>query len=205
MTLLATGDNLRNKAMLGLDYMSREEAENEALYQQMQQQEKAQRAQLSGTVAGMGATAAMSNSDKIMGGIKGLMGGGAQSTTGFAGAPILESGSVANAIGASGANTSGIGGSAILESAAVNEALGLGATAANTGTAGAAILESGSAAAALEGIGGVAGTAATGTAATGAAAGTAAGSAGSLAAIGTIAAPLAIGLGAFFLLNKLFD
>jgi hypothetical protein len=209
MTLLATGDNLRNKAMLGLDYMSREEAENEALYQQMRQQEKAQRAQLSGTVAGMGATAAMSNSDKIMGGIKGLMGGGAQSTTGFAGAPILESGSVANAIGASGANTSGIGGSAILESAAVNEALGLGgATAANTGTAGAAI---------LEGIGGVAGTAATGTAATGAAAGTgaaatgaaatgtAAGSAGSLAAIGTIAAPLAIGLGAFFLLNKLFD
>jgi hypothetical protein len=218
MTLLATGDNLRNKAMLGLDYMSREEAENEALYQQMRQQEKAQRAQLSGTVAGMGATVAMSNSDKIMGGIKGLMGGGAQSTTGFAGAPILESGSVANAIGASGANTSGIGGSAILESAAVNEALGLGgATAANTGTAGAAILESGSAAAALEGIGGVAGTAATGTAATGAAAGTgaaatgaaatgtAAGSAGSLAAIGTIAAPLAIGLGAFFLLNKLFD
>ena len=34
MTLIATGDNLRNKAMLGLQAMSEEEAEREAIRQQ---------------------------------------------------------------------------------------------------------------------------------------------------------------------------
>ena len=35
MGLIATGDNLRNKAMLGLEAMSQEEAEREAVRQQM--------------------------------------------------------------------------------------------------------------------------------------------------------------------------
>ena len=40
MTLIAAGDNLRNRALQGLEYMSQEEAEREALRQAMEQQKK---------------------------------------------------------------------------------------------------------------------------------------------------------------------
>ena len=79
MTLIAAGDNLRNKALLGLEYMTKEEAEREALLQQMKAQEKMQRAQLAGQVGGIGATYLLNNyGDEISGGIKNMLGMGAQ-------------------------------------------------------------------------------------------------------------------------------
>lgn len=65
MTLIAAGQNTRNRAMLGLQAMSQEEAEREALYQQMRQAEKAQRAQLAGTGLGIAGSYAANNPDKV--------------------------------------------------------------------------------------------------------------------------------------------
>jgi hypothetical protein len=219
MTLIAAGDNLRNRAMLGLQAMSQEEAEREALYQQMRQQEKAQAAQLAGTGAGIAGSAAVMNSDKIAAGLSNFFGGGGASGAAAA-APVGTSAvgsSISSLAGGGDAILSGgklfLNASPVVESAAAQalNPLSAGALASPVGTTGTVAAGTGVAGGATAaGAGAGAGAAAgTGTAAgAGTAVGTgagAAGSAGSLATIGTIAAPLAIGLGAFFLLNKLFD
>lgn len=234
MTLLAAGDNLRNQAMLGLSAMSKEEAEREALTQQIRQAEKAQRAQLAGTGLGIAGSAAINNSDKIAAGLSGLFGAGAAT----AGSGMIAGGASGAASAAPigteviGSSVSGLsgGGDAILsggklylnaspvvESAAAQalNPLSAGAVASPVGTTGTVAAGTGVAGGATAaGAGAGAGTGAAVGGGTGVAVGTGAGagagagasaSAGTLATLGTIAAPLAIGLGAFFLLNKLFD
>ena len=227
MTLLAAGDNLRNQAMLGLAAMSKEEAEREALAQQIRQAEKAQRAQLAGTGLGIAGSAAINNSDKIAAGLSGLFGAG----TAAAGSGMIAGGASGAASAAPigteviGSSVSGLsgGGDAILsggklylnaspvvESAAAQalNPLSAGAVASPVGTTG--TVAGGVAPAAKAAAAGAKAAATGGGTALGTGAGAGAGagasaSAGSLATLGTIAAPLAIGLGAFFLLNKLFD
>jgi len=216
MTLIAAGQQSMNRAMLGLQAMSQEEAEREALYQQMVQAKKAQRAQLAGTGLGVAGSYAATNPDKVAALGSKIFGGGqaaglniaAPSAAGLqqsvAGATKLG-GEVATVLktpvagtldaGVANALSGQVGQSAFLQSGA-----GLSATAP------AAQVASGAAATAE----GLAATQAAVAQATGAAAGTTAAggattAAGSLAPLMGIAGPLAIGLGAFFLLNKLFD
>tara|TARA_B100000925_G_C21862577_1_gene410636 strand:- start:84 stop:827 length:744 start_codon:yes stop_codon:yes gene_type:complete len=247
MTLIATGDNLRNRAMLGLQYMSEEEAEREAIRQQMLMQEKAQRAALAGQIGGIGGAAVVNRySDEIGSGIRNMLGMGAQPPELSAltpaertelsqqlGSPITQQ-STSQALSAAGSpayqaqvadllgRSSAITGQA-LTSQAAPQVLGQGLNAAAAvspeiaAAAGSAAPSAGSIT-----LGGTttslsaaapAAQAASGAAATGAAAGKSAAAvqgavatppAGSLT-LAKIAPPLAIGLGAFFLLNALFD
>lgn len=227
MTLIAAGQNTRNRAMLGLQAMSQEEAEREALYQQMVQAQKAQRAQLAGTGLGIAGSYAANNPDKIAALGSKIFGGGQAAGLNIA-APStagIQQALAATKAGSSIGSAAGTAASGTLEAGVANAL-------ANTGTTGASGFLSGSGAAGLSATAPAAqaasgaattakglaatqaavaqatGAAATGTAATGAATagtGAAAGAAGSLAPLAAMAGPLAIGLGAFFLLNKLFD
>ena len=248
MTLIAAGDNLRNRALQGLEYMSQEEAEREALRQAMEQQRKMQRAQLAGQVGGLAGGYVLNKyGDRIGGGIKNMLGMGPppqapatpltpaeqtqlsqqlgspitqQSTTqalSAAGSPAAQA-QVADLLGRSSVLT-GQG----LTTQAAPQVLGQGLNAAAgvspsiASAAGAAAPSAGSIT-----IGGTttslsaaapAAQAASGAAATGAAAAESAAAvqgavatppAGSLT-LAKLAPPLAIGLGAFFVLNSLFD
>lgn len=219
MTLIATGDNLRNKAMLGLQAMSQEEAEREAIRQQMLAQEKAQRAQLAGTALGVGgAYVQREYGEDIANYASGLFSPSqAPALTGDAvlsGGKLLVNQSPALAPAAGAPMTAG---QAL--TAASNPA-SLGALASPAGTTAGALGGSGAVAGGAAGAvatptgalatgGGVVGGASAAGAGTGAGAGAAAGTGAAAAPAGsvlaTVAAPLAIGLGAFFLLNKLFD
>lgn len=208
MSLIATGDNLRNKSLMGLQSMSREEAEREALYQQMVQQKQAQRSQLAGTGLGIGASYAVNNPDKVAALGSKIFGGGQAAGLNLSApsAAGIQQALASTKAGASIGQAAGTAASGTLEAGVANAL-------ANTGTTGASGFLSGSGAAGLSATAPAAqvasGAAATGealAASTAAAqAGTAATSAGTLATLGTIAAPLAIGVGAFYLLNKLFD
>lgn len=244
MTLIAAGQNTRNRAMLGLQAMSQEEAEREALYQQAIQAEKAQRAQLAGTGLGLTGSYAVANPDKVtaLGQKLGLLSSpaaeatitgnfspitAAQMNSTVAGAtktgaevaqvlgtPISSGGSGLSSASVMNAINTPVGQSAFLQSgaglsattpaaqAAVNASLanaGVSSAATGAGAAGAGAGAAGAGA----GVGATtAGAASTATA--GATAG-ATGAAGSVAPLAAMAGPLAIGLGAFFLLNKLFD
>lgn len=207
MTLIAAGDNLRNKSLVGLQQMSREEAEREALYQQMVQQKEAQRSQLAGTGLGIGASYAANNPDKVAALGSKIFGGGKAAGLNIA-APSAAS------LQQSVAGATKLGGevATVLKTPVVGT-LDAGVANALSGQVGqSAFLQSGAGLSATAPAAQVAsGAAATGealaasTAAAQAGAGTAATSAGTLATLGTIAAPLAIGVGAFYLLNKLFD
>lgn len=213
MSLIATGDNLRNKSLMGLQAMSREEAEREALYQQMVQQKAAQRSQLAGTGLGIGASYAVNNPDKVAALSSKIFGGGqaaglniaAPSAAGLqqsvAGATKLggEVATVLNNGIATPVASSLEAGVANAFSAPVGQSAFLQTGAGLSATAPAAQVASGAAAT------GEALAASSAAANSAVATGTAAGSAGTLATLGTIAAPLAIGVGAFYLLNKLFD
>lgn len=233
MTLIATGDNLRNKAMLGLQAMSQEEAEREAIRQQMLRQEKAQRAQLAGTALGVGgAYAQRKYGEDISNYVSNLFaspqapsmgispitapqmgqavaatpyGGEVAAVLGTPASGTLEAG-VANALtaptGQSAFLSTGGGLSATAPAAGVASgatATGEALAATKAATSGVGVAGAGTAAA---GAGGTATGTGVGATTSTAAAPAAAGAAPSLA---TIAAPLAIGLGAFFLLNQLFD
>ena len=217
MSLISAGDNLRNKSLMGLQSMSREEAEREALYQQMVQQKQAQRSQLAGTGLGIGASYAVNNPTKVkdaataLGQKLGLLGGGQAAGSGMIAGGASGASAAApvgtKVIGSVAPNMVG-GGDAILSSgklflnsspvaeSAISQALNplsTGAIASPVGTTTTAAVGGGTAA-----VGGG------GTAVTGLGSATAS-SAGTLATLGSIAAPLAIGVGAFYLLNKLFD
>lgn len=227
MTLIAAGQNTRNRAMLGLQAMSREEAEREALYQQMRQAEKAQRAQLAGTGLGIAGQYAVTNPDKVAALGSKIFGGGqaaglnigAPSTAGIqqALAATKAGSSIGSAAGtaASGTLEAGVANALsapVGQSAFLQTGAGLSATAPAAQAASGAAATGKGLAATQAAVAQATGAAATGTAATGAATGAAtagtgaaAGAAGSLAPLAAMAGPLAIGLGAFFLLNKLFD
>lgn len=215
MTLIATGDNLRNKAMLGLQAMSQEEAEREAIRQQMLQQEKAQRAQLAGTALGIGGAYVQREyggaiADKISGlfstpqapamtGDAVMSGGNLLVNQSPALAPAAGSPMTAGQALTAASNPSAVG---ALASPAGSTAgvLGQSGTVAG-GTAGAVATPTG----ALATGGGVVGGAQTAGAATQAGAAAAATPPAGTMTLAKLAPPLAIGLGAFFLLNQLFD
>lgn len=165
MTLIATGGNLRNRSLLGLQAMSREEAEREALYQQMVQQKEAQAAQLAGTGAGLAGSYAVMNPEAVKGAATAV----GQKLGLVQAAPAAQS--------AGGFFSTTGGGAALAQGANAGVAAG----------------------------GAAAGGAAGGAAGAGAAGAGGAGAMGSLAGLASFAAPLAIGVGAFYLLNKLFD
>jgi len=236
MTLIATGDNLRNKAILGLEAMSQEEAEREAIRQQILQAEKAQRAQLAGTGLGIGgAYVAREYGGDISNYVSGLFsspqapsmgispitapqmgqalaatpyGGEVAAVLGTPASGTLEAG-VANAltapVGQSAFLSTGGGLSATAPAAGVASgatATGEALAATKAATSGVGVAGAGTAAAGAGGATTGVGVGAT-TSTAAAAAPAAAAPAGS--ALAAIAAPLAIGLGAFFILNKLFD
>ena len=266
MTLIAAGQNTRNRALQALQVMSQEEAEREALLAQMEQAKAAQDAQLAGTGLGIAGSYAAMNPDKVtaLGQKLGILsappaeatitgnftpittgqlqqslaatpyGSQVGGVTGTLKAGTLDAG-VQNALSApvgqsqflqtgAGLNASSLGSGAssvaadvatskgALSKVGVSAAdiaaakaagtTGAGAAGAGAGAAGAGAAGAGAAGAGAAGAGVGATTAG---AASTAAAGTAAGAAGSTAGLMAMAAPLAIGLGAFFLLNKLFD
>lgn len=218
MTLIAAGQNTRNRAMLGLQAMSQEEAEREALYQQMRQVEKAQRAQLAGTGLGIAGSYAVNNPELVKGAATSIgQSLGLLSTPApkLAGDAVLSGGELLINQSPALANA---GSSATSALASASNPATVGALASPVGTTGGVIGASGTVAGGTAGatatttgalatgggtVGGAAGAGAATTA--GAGAGTATTAAGSLAPLAGIAAPLAIGLGAFYLLNKLFD
>lgn len=232
MTLIAAGQNTRNRAMLGLQAMSQEEAEREALYQQMRQSQKAQNAQLAGTGLGIAGSYAAANPEVVKGAATSIgQSLGLLSTPApkLAGDAVLSGGKLLINQSPALANA---GSSVTSALASASNPATVGALASPVGTTGGVLGTSGTVAGGAAGatatttgalatgggtvggaaIGGAATTAgagaATGTAATGAATagtGAAAGAAGSMAPLMAMAGPLAIGLGAFFLLNKLFD
>ena len=209
MTLIATGDVLRNRALQGLEYMSQEEAERERLRQQIKQAESAQKAQLAGTGLGIaGAAGVRYYGDEIRSGLSSIFGGGEQAALNLP--AVTESGIQQTLAGTTktGADVASVLGTPPVGSleaslsnvgsntAAVNQALattkagsGIGAA---TGTAKAGTIEAGISNAAANATGQTAASAAT------------TAPAGGLT-FGAIAAPLAIGIGAYFLLNALFD
>lgn len=221
MTLIAAGQNTRNRAMLGLQAMSQEEAEREALYQQMVQAQKAQRAQLAGTGLGIAGSYAANNPEVIKGAATsigqklGLLSAPAPKLAGDA---VLSGGKLlinqSPALAEAGSSVT----SALTQ--ASNPAA-FGAIGSPVGTTGGVLGTSGTVAGGASGAtatttgalatggGTVGGSAIAGAGTTagsmGAAGAGAAAPAGSLAPLMGMAGPLAIGLGAFFLLNKLFD
>lgn len=243
MTLIAAGQNTRNRAMLGLQAMSQEEAEREALYQQAIQSEKAQRAQLAGTGLGLTGSYAVANPDKVtaLGQKLGLLSSPAAEATitgNFApittaqmnstvagatktgaevaqvlGTPIssggstLSNASVMNAINAQAGQSAFLQSGAGLSATTPAAQAAVNASLANAGVSSAATGVGAGASGAGAGVGAGVGATTSGAASTAAAGATGATStaAGGLAPLMGMAGPLAIGLGAFFLLNKLFD
>lgn len=232
MGLIATGDNLRNKAMLGLEAMSQEEAEREAVRQQMLRAEKAQRAQLAGTGLGIGGGYVVNNyGGQIADYARGLFGGGAQppplntspitqqsssQALSAAGNPAAQT-QVANLLGTSSAlsgTPSALAAQAPAQvlGTALSPAAGVAPSVAAAAAPSAGSITLGGATTTLSAATPAA-QAASGAAATGAAA---AESAAAVANAGAatpaagapfmaMAGPLAIGVGAFFLLDALFD
>jgi hypothetical protein len=220
MTILAAGYGLRNLANQGMRSVAELEAQENAIADQLDAAEQAQKTQMYSTGAGIGGAYGVQ---------KALEAGKAAKTA-------QASSQISNAISATPTTggleitklASDIGGST-LTSGGINNVAGVidGVSASGTGSAVAGVAEGAGTAAELSGginnvanalkaaelaEGGVAiaeGTAAAegATTAVAAAEGTtvAAGSSGWLATLGTIAAPIAIGLGVAFLLNKLFD
>jgi len=212
MTMIAVGQGLRGIANRGMAAVSRAEAIEDRQRMGIEAQEKAAEAQTLGTGAGIGgmvganklaAAARTADTAATVGNIAGSSGevglkyvsGGIESL-GPAGGKVassLETLSGATEIGKAAAETT----------QAVNAAI-----AGNTGAAGgvaggAAGAGAGAGAGAAGGAAGAgAGAGAAGAAGTGAAAG---GASGAMASLATLAAPVAIGLGVAFLLNKLFD
>jgi len=175
MTILAAGQGLRGLANRGMRSVADIERQENATAEQIEAAREAQKMQMYSTGAGIGASY----------GVKEALAQNASATP----APIVD---------AVGIMPEGVG---VTEATAAAETVAT--QAAVEGTTAAAV--EGATAAAAEGTAAVVAEGATAVAAEGAAAGTAAaGSGGTMATLSTIAAPVAIGLGVAFLLNKLF-
>jgi hypothetical protein len=196
MTMIAVGQGLRGIANRGMSAVSRAEAVEEQQRMGIEAQKKAAEAQTMGTGAGIGgmvgagklakagktATEAVSTlNSSIQGlGTTGIKGGSLTFTPAVEGAATLTGNSATMAIESA---------ATIADAGAALGSTGTGAVgtgAVGTGAVGAGAVGTGSASAAA-------------TSAT-----TAAASTGPMAALSTLAAPIAIGLGVSYLINKLF-
>ena len=187
---------------MGLQALSQEDAEREALYEQMKQAKSQKDAQTKGTVGGIGAAYLVNKGLPKYTSVSSVPASGAASGVGSASqssalinqTPFQASQAKAAVDGATimGAQAGGTGGVA-------GTASGVGGVGGVVGTAGTT---------AAGGVAGAAGTAAAGTAAAGTAAAAAGGGAaaagGGAAALAAATGPLAIGIGAAFLLSSLF-
>jgi len=182
MTLIAVGQGLRKRANAGFSANAQLENRENAAADQIEAAEMQQQSQLYGTASGIGASYGLQKS---------LQAGKAASdsiSTLNSMPGVAESGEFATK-----------GGELIFNPASGNAAVSgaEGVTAVSETLATNAALEGGAAAAAETTIAATEAAAVT--------AGTTAGSTGTMATISTIAAPIAIGLGAAFLISKLFD
>ena len=186
MTLIAVGQGLRKRANAGFSANAQLENRENAAADQIEAAEMQQQSQLYGTASGIGASyglqkslqagKAASDSISTLNSMPGVAESGEFVTKG--GELIFNPASGNAAV--SGAEGVTAAKEVILQNAAMEG-----------GAAAVTTAETGSAIAATE--------------AAAASAGTAAGSTGTMATISTIAAPIAIGLGAAFLISKLFD
>ena len=174
---------------MGLQALSQEDAEREALYEQMKQAKSQKDAQTKGTVGGIGAAYLVNKGLPTYTSVSSVPASGAASGVGSA----SQSSALINQtpFQASQAKAA-VGGAELMKLSSAGSAAGAGGTTA-----------AGTAAAGLTGAGVATGTAtATGTAAaTGTVAATGTAGAASLAAL---TGPLAIGIGGAFLLSQLF-
>lgn len=194
MSLIGTGTNLRKRAQQGLTAVANLEAQQNAQEDALKMQGKAAETQLYGTAAGIGGAYGVNKALAASGAPK----IGAVSSMPVSGDAVLSGGKLF--VNQSPATAQGVSGA--LSSAANPAATG--ALASPLGTTGAVGTTTGAVTGGATGAVGTTSGALSG--ATGAAGttGAAAGSSGAMATLSTIAAPLAIGLGAAFLLNKLF-
>lgn len=196
MSLIGTGQGLRRKAQQGMEAVARLENQRNMQQSALDAQAKAQEMQLYGTGMGIGGAygvnkaLAASSAPKI----------GAVSQMPVSGDAVLSGGKLF--VNQSPAVPQGV--NAALANAANPAATG--AVASPIGTTGAVSSTTGAVTGGATGaVGTTSGTLSGATGALGSGGGAAAGaSSGAMATLGTIAAPLAIGLGAAFLLNKLF-
>lgn len=181
MTVLAAGQGLRRVANTGMKAVSELEREENRLREQLEAADEGQKMQMYSTGAGIGASYGVQNA--------------LAQNAAFTPAPVVD-----------GIATHAAGSEAVLAGeAVVGDVVASSANAAAVEGATSVAVE-GATAAAAEGTAAVVAEGATAVAAEGAAAGTAAaGTGGTLGTLGAIAAPVAIGLGVAFLLNKLFD
>ena len=196
MTILAAGYGLRNLANQGMKSVAELEAQENAIADQLEAAEQAQKTQMYSTGAGIGGAYGVQ---------KALEAGKAAKTA------SQGINSVAGAVEGVSANATGSTVAGLAEGAGTAAELTGGIN--NVASAIEATQTAGSAAEVAGGINNVAG--AVEAAQTAGAVGegvaiaegatAAAGSSGGMATLGTIAAPVAIGLGVAFLLNKLFD
>jgi len=196
MTILAAGYGLRDLANKGMRSVAELEAQENAIADQLEAAEQAQKTQMYSTGAGIGGAYGVQ---------KALEAGKAAKTA------SQGINSVAGAVEGVSANATGSAVAGLAEGAGTAAELTGGIN--NVASAIEATQAAGSAAEVAGGINNVAG--AVEAAQTAGAVGegvaiaegatAAAGSSGGLATLGTIAAPIAIGLGVAFLLNKLFD
>lgn len=192
MSLIATGQGLRKQSQQAAETIARLESQRNMQQDALDAQAKAQEMSLYGTAMGIGGAygvnKALAASGSKVGAVSSMpvsgdavLSGGKLLVNSSPAVPQGVSGALANA-----ANPAATGALAT----PVNTLGGVGASGSVTGGAvGATSTTSG----ALSGATGALGST-----------GGAAGSSGALSAIGTVAAPIAIALGAAFLLNKLF-
>jgi len=213
MTLIAAGQGLRKRADAGYSALANIEARENQMRTSVEMAQKQQETSMLGTGAGIGASyglkaarAAASAAPQATSSIALSSGVPTTSIAGGTISPISMGGNLANIGGAAEAGQSivNLGKVAELGAAGVEGAAGLAAPGVQLGATGGATVGGAGAAGAGAGAGAGAAGGATG-AATGAASGAAAGGGGAMAGLSALAAPVAIGLGVAFLLNKLFD
>ncbi len=187
MSLISAGVNLRRQGLLGLTEAARLETQREIAEKNLESAKKATEMQTLGTGAGIGGAIGVNKALAARGATE-AGGGFVSSTGGMAGmSQSANAGAAASeAVRNTAANVSGV----------FSPAGGL-AQGANAGAVVGGQTAAGGSVVGGQAIGGAAGGGAAG------AGGAAAGSSGVMATLSTIAAPIAIGIGAAFLLNKL--
>lgn len=202
MTILAAGYGLRNLANQGMRSVAELEAQENAIADQLEAAEQAQKTQMYSTGAGIGgsfgvnsaleagktAKDAIGTANEAVKGLGTIGKQGGQLTFTPTGGELLTGTEAVQAMD----SAAGIAdaGAAAKQAADLAQAAEVAQAAETAGTVAETVEVVEAAGTATEAVG---------------AASTAAGSTGTAATLGTIAAPVAIGLGVAFLLNKLFD
>ena len=185
--LIGTGGQIRRRAIDGFTEVSRLESQRNRAQDTLDAQKQAQEMQMIGTGAGIGGAYGVNKALAL----KDAAAGVGQMSSAVA-APVSQTtASLGTAVPGVNAAATGKAGAALSSAVpGAQAAAGGGLAAGGTGAA------AGSSAAAGTGAAAASGSAAAG--------GAAAGSSGAMATLGAIAGPLAIGIGAAFLLNELF-